>query len=232
MKRLGIVTALAPEAAIVRRAAASPPDNITASIVILSGPGPDRAQHAARELVDEGSTALLSFGVAGGLDPALRPGDIVVADRVIGPDRSIFHADAGWSDRLRRTGRDRIGMKLGNIAGVDQPLRNAREKAALFATTGAVALDMESFGVARIAHEANLDFLAVRAIADPASRTVPAAAIRAMGPDGRTHPLKALLALLANPSEIGDFVKLARDGQAAFAALRRVASLGSGFGLV
>jgi len=232
LKRLGIVTALAPEAAIARRATVSAPDDLTASIVNLSGPGPDRARHAARELIAEGSTALLSFGVAGGLDPALRPGDVVVADRIIGPERSILEADPDWRDRLRRAIGDQIDIKVGSIASVDQPLTNPQEKAALFGTAGAVALDMESFGVAQIAHEASVGFLAIRAIADPASRTIPEAATRAMGPDGRTRPLKALFALLANPSEIGDFVKLARDSQAAFAALRRIASLGSGFGLV
>ncbi len=56
--------------------------------------------------------------------------------------------------------------------------------------------------------------------------------MRALGPDGRTHPLKALGALLANPAEAWDFALLARDGRAAFAALRRVALLGPGFGLV
>ncbi len=102
----------------------------------------------------------------------------------------------------------------------------------MYEATGAVALDMESYAVARIARDADIPFLAVRAIADPASRTVPEAAMRALGPDGRIHPLKALRALLASPAEIGDFALLARDCRAAFDALRRVALLCPGFGLV
>ncbi len=232
MKRLGIVAALAPEAAIAGRAAALAPDETTAPIVHFAGPGADRAQRAARALIAKGSAALLSFGVAGGLDPALRPGTVVLADRLVGPDRSVFGADAEWCDRLLRAGRDRMAMKIGAIAGIDRPLQNPHDKASLYEATGAVALDMESYAVARIARDADIPFLAVRAIADPASRTVPEAAMRALGPDGRIHPLKALRALLASPAEIGDFALLARDGRAAYAALRRVALLGPGFGLV
>ncbi len=232
MKRLGIVTALAPEAKIAERAAALAPDETTAPIVHFAGPGPDRAQHAARALIAEGSTALLSFGVAGGLDPALRPGTVVLANRLVDHDQSVLDSDAEWRDRLLRAGRDRMVMKIGDIAGIDRPLRTPRDKASWYEATGAVALDMESCAIARIAHDAEVPFLAVRAIADPASRTVPEAAIRALGPDGQTYPLKALRALLARPSEIWEFALLARDGRAAFAALRRVALLGPGFGLV
>ena len=232
MKRLGIVTALAPEAAIAGRAAASAPDETTAPIVHFAGPGADRAQRAARALIAEGSAALLSFGVAGGLDPTLRPGTVVLADRLVGPDRSVLGADAEWRDRLLRVGRDRMVMKIGDIAGIDRPLQDPHDKASLYEATGAVALDMESYFVAQIARDADIPFLAVRAIADPASRTVPEAAMRALGPDGRTHPLKALRALLASPAEIWEFALVARDGRAAFAALRRVALLVPGFGLI
>ncbi len=56
--------------------------------------------------------------------------------------------------------------------------------------------------------------------------------MRALRPDGRIHPLGALGGLFARPSETWDFARLACDGGAAFAALRRVALLGPSFGLV
>ncbi len=182
MKRLGSVTALAAEAAIAGRAAKAAPDETMAPMVQFAGPGADRARRAARALIAEGSTALLSFGVAGGLDPALGPGTVVLADRLVGPDRSVLGADAEWRDRLLRAGRDRVVMKIGDIAGIDRPLQNPGDKASLFEATGAVAIDMESCAVAQIAQDAGVPFLAVRAIADPASRTVPEAAMRTLGP--------------------------------------------------
>ncbi len=162
MKRLGIVTALVSEAAIAGRGGAAGP------IVHCAGPGADRAERAARALLADGSEALLSFGVAGGLDPALAPGSVILSDRLIGPDRSLLGSDAGWRERLIDIGRERNTMKIGDIASSDRPLRNPDEKASLFETTGAVAVDLESFAVARIARDAAIPFLAVRAIADPA----------------------------------------------------------------
>ncbi len=223
MKRLGIVTALATEAAMARRGGADAP------IVHFSGPGPDRAERAARALLAEGSEALLSFGVAGGLDPGLAPGTVVLSERLIGAGLSLLETDAGWRERLMATseeGNDRNAIRTGDIACTDRSLRTPSEKASLFEATGAVAVDMESFAVARVARDAGIPFLAVRAIADPASRTVPEAALRALGPDGRTHPLRALGGLVARPWEAWEFVLLARDGRAAFAALRRVALSG------
>ena len=125
-----------------------------------------------------------------------------------------------------------MSITAGLLAGVDAVRRGAGEKASLFRASGAVAVDMESFAIARIAHGAGIPFLGVRAIADPAARAVPEAALRALDAEGRIRPLGAVRGLLASPSEIWAFARVALDGRAAFAALRRVASLGLAFGLV
>ena len=51
--------------------------------VMVSGPGPQRAEAAARALLAAGCDALMSFGLAGGLAPHLRPGALVLAERVL-----------------------------------------------------------------------------------------------------------------------------------------------------
>ena len=231
MKRIGIVTALAAEAAIARDAA-SRADDGAAPIVLHAGPGAARATRAARALLHQDCEALLSFGVAGGLDPALGAGTVVAADGVIGPDRSVLPTDDVWRRGLMEAGGDRVSITAGLLAGVDEALRDTDEKASLFRASGAVAVDMESFAIARIAHDAGIPFLGVRAIADPAARAVPEAALRALDAEGRIRPFGAVRGLLASPSEIWAFARVALDGRAAFAALRRVASLGPAFGLV
>ncbi|MFZ1904034.1 MAG: hypothetical protein WAU56_01440, partial [Steroidobacteraceae bacterium] len=40
------------------------------TLVVVSGMGPSAAADGARRLIGAGATALVSFGVAGGLDPA------------------------------------------------------------------------------------------------------------------------------------------------------------------
>ena len=49
----------------------------------------------------EGATAVLSFGIAGGLDTALLPGALVVATRVRAPG-GAWPADIAWSSALVR----------------------------------------------------------------------------------------------------------------------------------
>ncbi len=78
MTRLGVVTGMVAEA----RCRPPPGDAIEAA---FSGGDPARALSGAARLVAEGARALLSFGIAGGLDPALDPGDLVVADTVVAP---------------------------------------------------------------------------------------------------------------------------------------------------
>jgi adenosylhomocysteine nucleosidase len=65
----GFVVGLAAEARIAARGS---------YLVRIGGGLPEGAARAARALLEEGADALVSFGLAGGLDPALRPGAIVV----------------------------------------------------------------------------------------------------------------------------------------------------------
>ena len=53
--------------------------------VAVSGGDPARAEALARAAVEAGADMLLSVGLAGGLDPALRTGDVVAGSWVIGP---------------------------------------------------------------------------------------------------------------------------------------------------
>ena len=53
------------------------------TFMILSGMGRDRAKQAALALAGEDVDCLVSFGTAGALSPALRPGDLVLPQEII-----------------------------------------------------------------------------------------------------------------------------------------------------
>ena len=53
------------------------------TFLILSGMGRDRAKRAAQTLVEENMDCLVSFGTAGALSPALRPGDLVLPQEIV-----------------------------------------------------------------------------------------------------------------------------------------------------
>ena len=59
----------------------------------------------ARSLIEAGATALASWGMAGGLDPALSAGAILLPSEVLGPDGRIVNYRAGLAQPVERCGR-------------------------------------------------------------------------------------------------------------------------------
>ena len=186
------------------------------------GPGPEAASHAADELLAAGCGALLSFGVAGGLHPALPAGHLVLADAIVTPQGQRFPTDAAWGARLCAllTGDRKAGP--GTIAGSDQPLFSVAEKRALHEATGAVAVDMESHAVGRAAAGAGVPFMAVRAVCDPATSAVPGCLADAVDDTGRPRLGMILARLAARPADLPRLLVLARHQRLALAALRCV----------
>ena len=125
--------------------------------------------HAIKRAVSAGAPAILSFGIAGGLSSHLIAGDWVVATGVVSGGRRI-ETDIEWSSRLA----ERLsGAELGDIVTVADPVLHPGHKRRLHVETGALAVDMESFQAAVLADELGVPFVAVRVIADPASKITP-----------------------------------------------------------
>jgi hopanoid-associated phosphorylase len=213
VKPLGFVCGMVVEAACID--AASKIRQQQARIHITGGVA-DSAAEGARAHVAAGVRALVSFGLAGGLDPSLSPGDLVGGT-------FVWRADGPPIDAAALDGDMRF--VAGGIAGVDAPVVSVAAKTALRAASRAIAVDMESHAVAAVAAAAGLPFYVVRAIADPASRAVPAAALAGLGPDGRRQPFGVLVGLLVNPAQIPGIVRLAGDSRAALRSLARAAPI-------
>lgn len=193
-------------------------------LTFCAGASAERAYRGARMLVEEGAGALLSIGIAGGLDAALRPGDIILPDVVICSDGTQRHASPEWHAAVIQ---DLPSPAIGPLLAAAAPACTVAEKAALRARTGALAVDMESGAVATAAAETDVPFLALRIIADPADRAIPRAALKGVAADGSRRPLAVLAGLLLRPADLPALISLARDSNAALRQLRRVASCGS-----
>ncbi len=220
--RLGVVTGLIAEADCVGRAARGLGDE-GRPLLFCSGADAARAEDGARRLLADGVSGLVSFGIAGGLDPEIAPGGLVLADVVVTPEGERIASDAGWRDRLLAVADDRHVLRLAPVAGSNAPVTCAAAKRALRNATGAAVADMESHAVAKAAAAAGLPFLALRAVADPAERAVPSCALFGVGPDGRIRALPVLRKLILKPWELPALVVLSRDMAVALAALSGVA---------
>ncbi len=180
--------------------------------VAIGGGTAGGARLAAERLVSGGIAALISFGLAGGLDPVLRAGSLLIP-REIMTDKQRLPADPGLSERLG-------GVSIALLLGARDVVAGAAAKAALFAATGAAAVDLESGAVARVATEHGLPFAALRAICDPAGHDLPPAALIALDRHGAIGLARVLGSVLAHPGQLPALLALAGDAAAARRALR------------
>jgi len=174
-----------------------------------------RVTELAERLLAEGVEGLLSFGIAGGLDPALKSGDLVVGSAVRWEGES-FAADAAWASHLLAA---ISSARAGTIAAVGRIAATPEAKRALYQDGGAV-VDMESGAMARVCAQAGKPFAVLRAVADPAGRGLPGSVFVGLAPDGSARPLAVMGALLRRPWELPGLIRVGLDSQAALAALR------------
>ncbi|MGH8294118.1 MAG: purine and other phosphorylase-like protein, family 1 [Steroidobacteraceae bacterium] len=232
MKPIGIVSALAAEA---RTLGPATPHGTglrrlaDGALLAVSGIGGAAAAAAARRLVLAGATALASVGMAGGLDPTLICGTVLLPEEVAPfdgarPGAAVMVSRAWWQ-------RLRAALPASRIAGggtlltCDRPLgRDA--KAVAWRSSRAAAVDMESVAIAQVAGQAGLPFIALRVLVDTASDELPPAVIAASA-SGQLRIGRLLAGLLRAPRDTGALIRLSARYRIASGVLKDMARPGS-----
>lgn len=205
-----IVTGLVQEA----RIAAGP-----GMVVVCSSSDPRQLRTLLTVFDPTSIRGVISFGVAGGLDPSLKPGDVVVATEVTAGDARWLAGSLNEGLITSLTlGRRRVVR--GGLAGVEEVVAAKARKAALWLQTGAAAVDMESHIAAAYAAEAGLPFAALRVISDAAHRSLPSLARSAIRPDGKVDLGRILGSVARNPTTLRALVSAGLDFNRALKSLR------------
>jgi len=227
---VGIVTAMVAEARFLgaRVSRRQPRAGLRdAALVQLGGVGPEAAAAAARELVAAGASALVSWGMAGGLDPALRPGSLVLPGEILSHEGAVLPTSAPWCQRLGAAIGPWGEPMRGRLLTSPRPIASVAEKERLFRDTGAAAVDMESYAIAQIAAAHGVPFIAVRVIIDAAQDAVPRAVLAAMNRSGEVQIPRLLAALARAPADLIALLHLARRYRAAGHTLTAIARSGA-----
>ncbi|MEL6329577.1 MAG: hypothetical protein AAFR38_07935 [Planctomycetota bacterium] len=185
-----ILTALELEAAAIRRRL---PSSSVARVLVI-GPA---ASAMPAEIPESG--LILVAGIGGGLDPALRTGDVIIDGDVHPPP----------------------GARAGRIHTAGHVVETPAQKAALYAETGADAVDMEQ---AIVRASLGDRVVGVRAISDTAAHTLPGFLARFVTPDGRTNTSRAAAHLLGHPQHLPAMLTAARLSSIACRALGEAVS--------
>lgn len=215
-KRILLVCGLTREAELVREPA----------ILAVAGGGHGALLERRLEEIDPGGvSAVVSFGLAGGLGEGLRAGDLVCPHLVGGPGRACYATDPEMRAAWRRLLVADLPAAPATLAGVDEPVLDIAGKRRLAATSGAVAVDMESHLAGAFAARHGLPFAVLRAISDTASQALPAVAATAMRPDGSIDVWGVARGVARAPGQIPALIRTAREAGRAFRTLGRVRGL-------
>ena len=206
------------------------------------------------------ASAVISMGLCGALAEGLKPGDWVVGERLflpplipakagtqaflhdapplsespeknLGPrlrgDERIVGCDAPLTQALAQT----LNARTGPFFASDTMMAEAADKRAAHAATGAIAVDMESRVAAAVAGRHGLPFAIARVVSDAADRSLPKAAQAGMAADGSMDIAAVLRALARDPRQLPALIRVGREAETAFQALRRGRDLlGPGIG--
>lgn len=200
-------TGLEAEAKIARRAGLS----------AVVGAGDHRRTVKVVEEAASAAECLVSFGIAGALKPGLRAGDIILSTEVVDEDRRWLSSDILRS-RLSEL-VDEIGAIEGPVLGAQVAVATKVDKRRAWRATGAIAVDLESVVVARAAAALGIPFVVLRAIADPAARELPPAALLPLNGDGTPALGPVLASVLARPRQLPTLLTVAREARQALQAL-------------
>jgi adenosylhomocysteine nucleosidase len=164
---------------------------------------------------------VISWGLCGGLDPRLCPGDLVLGAEVVSEEGAVRTDEAVTASLVERLLGAGIRVGVERFAASDAPVVTVAAKADLSRATGASAVDMESRIAGRYALEQRIPFAILRAVSDPAERDLPPLVLKAVDSDGGVDVLAVVKGLMRSPSQFAGLRAAARDSAAAFQALKR-----------
>ena len=192
-------------------------------LVRISGTGRNNAEAAAEQLVQRGARRLVSWGCAGALTAELMPGDLIIAEQTVAGGGNNARFCESWRAALGARCAPELRVHGGAIAESTTVINSTDMKKRLHAETGAIAVDMESYGVSRVASRYGLACVAIRAIADDQATMLPPTVLNAVDEHGELHLLSLLRGLLQRPSDLSALLKLNRCFNAAMNTLTQVA---------
>ena len=229
MKTVLICFALKEEAAPFRKIAAGTVAVAQAASILITGIGRRNAEKSVREFLASHSPELvLTCGFAGGLNPDLKPGDVVfeIFPRSSRGDESqtkignqLEPTHVGCYEKLIAA-----GAKPAKLVCADRIATTAAEKKKLRAETGADAVEMESEAIHAVCRERGIPCATVRVILDTANEDLPLDFNALSKPDKSLDYGKLAWAIARSPGKIGALLKLQKQTRFAAEQLAEVLS--------
>ena len=191
--------------------------------VALTGIGAAPAERAMETLLREPPDVCISSGLAGGLRPQHRPGQVLVARAVrqvmscsggFSPPSSPHNSDPALVEAAVRTGAKAVSSFL----TTEQIVWTTDGKSALAPL--ADALEMEGYSILSRALAAGIPAIAIRAIGDPVETDMPLDFNRVVDErTGKLQPMRILRQVAGRPHRVPSFVRFGIESRRAASRL-------------
>ena len=201
---LTIKTGMQPEAAIAKAHASK-------GTLILTG---IQTEASLQTLVPTTCTAILSFGLCGGLRPNLPiVGQTLIASSLTDPNKEIYVPDQSWNHRLFAATHayTQSWFSNGQFNTADTPA----QRQAIYKQTGAWCIDDESLAVAQFAQARKIPFAILRTVSDAWNDNV-AITGKLLNAQGGVDIVATIKAFATDPE---DMIKIWRDYNLSIAEL-------------
>ena len=221
----GIIVALPDEISSLTRKKVKKGDCIfinDCTVITCSGAGPENAAKASQLLIAKGAKKLISWGCAAALKANLHPGDLVVPQTLLTERHEELTIASPWlNDALDQLSS--LNPFTGSLVESSFIVADSLDKKSIHQQTRAIAVDMESIAIVKIAIQNNLPVLVIRCIADPVTMNLPKSVSYALNNQGEVVLVKLLWFLLTHPNELPGLIKLGLHFKAAKNKLKLVA---------
>jgi len=174
--------------------------------LIVTGPGEKSARVGTEALIlGHRPRWIIAAGFAGALSDHVQPFDIVIPDRLLNTaGRSL---QVGLT--LDAATPNAAGLHVGPLVSVSELARSPQQRRELAHTYQALAVDLESFGVADVCREYQVPMWVVKIITDGVDQQLPFEIAYLMKPRKWTEKLGAVTAAIWNrPGSIKDMWRL------------------------
>ena len=183
---------------------------------LLTGVGADNAVRSIATSLDEMPDLCITAGLAGGLNPQYRTGEVLVA-------RAVCDATGGTlaysNERLFSSAVDCGAKPASRLISVSRIVRTVQEKSRLSASADAV--DMESFAIIKELSGLGVPCVAIRSVSDSSEMSVPYDFDRALDASGRIRLAHVLGQVVRDPRRVWPLVRLGVRSSRAAVSLAR-----------
>ena len=210
---IGIIVPLIQEASVfkIKKKDTKRPIEISDNLLLyVSGVGIKNATKAVDALTPHVSQ-LISWGTAAGLSKILKPGDLLLPDLIMDESGTEYATNSNFKDQIIKLLPNSLSYESGLLCESTTILKGVEDKEAFGKKYNAMACDMESATIAKMAIQRGISFNVLRFVSDDYSTRIPKSIYASINEEGDFNISKFLIQLISKPKDIFQIIHLGKN---------------------